>query len=258
MYLLKAAKFSFTGIFIVIFFSINDPVFGQTNPKAQIEGDLDVIGLIKQSALPVDSQDVVTKEHLDKMLIKFGLTMVDKGITRLLAIGYSPKDLLQNGVTNLDTFLGEFYAGGIIVHMFPDGSGLTARTIAGVTASWGCNNTDIPRANRTAIGTGQQNTADILAECRESNFAAKIANNYVYEGYDDWFLPSTEEVIACLTIPKNSTFFYDQPSGVNIWWSSTQFSSTQAFARDYNVGVEPVRTFSKLTQGTVIAMRYFD
>ncbi len=58
-------------------------------------------------------------------------------------------------------------------------------------AQWGCIGTEISGADGTALGTGAQNTVDILAGCNEPGIAAAIANNHSQNGYSDWFLPAS-------------------------------------------------------------------
>ena len=62
--------------------------------------------------------------------------------------------------------------------------------------AWGCytNWTLVFGAKATAVGTGAANTAAIVSACNELNTAAKMADNYTFNGYSDWFLPSQDEL----------------------------------------------------------------
>jgi len=46
------------------------------------------------------------------------------------------------------------------------------------------------------IGTGQTNTTAILADCPTSGTAAQLADYYSVGIYNDWFLPSADELSA--------------------------------------------------------------
>jgi hypothetical protein len=63
---------------------------------------------------------------------------------------------------------------------------------------WGCYNEYVPGADNELIGYGYQNTLDILDRMCESEnggqIAARIAFDYVSDGYNDWYLPSINEL----------------------------------------------------------------
>ena len=68
-----------------------------------------------------------------------------------------------------------------------------------VTRSWatgGNQNAAVSGADGTTIGTGQQNTIDIVAQSGNvaATCAAAYANDYTSGGYSDWFLPSKDEL----------------------------------------------------------------
>ena len=71
-------------------------------------------------------------------------------------------------------------------------------------AVWGCMSYQIPGAEGTAIGTGEQNTLDILAGCLTEDIAARLADAYTVTVnsvvYEDWFLPSKDELLAMYAI----------------------------------------------------------
>lgn len=61
-------------------------------------------------------------------------------------------------------------------------------------AYWGCHGMFIGNASGTAIGTGTQNTLAIINRCTISDIAADLCANLAFNGYDDWYLPSKEEL----------------------------------------------------------------
>ena len=62
------------------------------------------------------------------------------------------------------------------------------------TAEWGCDGIDITGADGTDIYSGSANTTDILAGCVTSAIAARIAGNYSLNGFNNWFLPSKDQL----------------------------------------------------------------
>ncbi len=61
-------------------------------------------------------------------------------------------------------------------------------------AKWGCFRRAIAGARGTAVGTGRQNTEDMLAACPERGTAAQLCANYSLNGVGGWFLPSRDEL----------------------------------------------------------------
>lgn len=97
-----------------------------------------------------------------------------------------------------------------------------------IAGNWGCTGTNIPGAEGTAIGTGEQNTADIVAGCATAGIAARLADDLVLGGQNDWFLPSVDELaqvynqrtnVGGLTI--GSSMFATE------YWSSGEYSPAQ-------------------------------
>ena len=85
-------------------------------------------------------------------------------------------------------------AGGVVIYV-SNGTGShgieRSKSYIGY-APWGCAGAYIGGTS-DAFGTGQANTNAILAGCNEPNIAAKIADDYSLNGFDNWYLPSKAE-----------------------------------------------------------------
>jgi len=135
--------------------------------------------------------------------------------------------------------VGDYAEGGIIFYVDESGQqGLVAamEDLEG-TYQWGCYGTNIAGADGTSIGTGYQNTLDIVAGCSETPIAASEALAYESEGYDDWYLPSQGELFGMYITIGNGG-----PEG-NIggfeyyyYWSSSEDGSYSAWNVDFSDG----------------------
>jgi hypothetical protein len=88
--------------------------------------------------------------------------------------------------------VGDLTEGGIVFYIDETGEhGLVAATEdLASTYEWGCHGTTISGADGQSIGTGLQNTLDIVSGCSQTPIAASLALAYQSEGYSDWYLPS--------------------------------------------------------------------
>ena len=117
--------------------------------------------------------------------------------------------------------IGDFYQGGIVFQLDGEGGGLVCDIQDLNLAQWGCHGTDIIGAEGIAIGTGQQNTNEILNGCGQPGIAARLCNNSTSQGFDDWFLASKDEFMAidislvdsASLANGGSTFNYTAPPG---------------------------------------------
>jgi hypothetical protein len=88
---------------------------------------------------------------------------------------------------------------------------------------WGCHGTTITGADGTAIGTGNQNTIDIIAQCSTAGIAARLCSDLVEGGYTDWYLPSIGE-LGKLYLNRAAVGMQFGMYGGN-YWSSTEYNN---------------------------------
>lgn len=103
-------------------------------------------------------------------------------------------------------------------------------------APWGSFRIPFPGAYGTAVGTGKQNTADILASCETSGIAANLCANFALHGTRDWFLPSDDELVLMYTnlaVTKLVDFGDSHVPDNYDYWSSSQVTTDMAHHRDF-------------------------
>jgi hypothetical protein len=142
-----------------------------------------------------------------------------------------------------------------------DGNGgglIAAPSDQSTGAEWGCWGTNV-WANGTAIGTGAQNTVTIVNNsCNASSSAASMCANYDDGTYDDWFLPSKDELNEMyLNIGQGNALGLGNIGGFvnNAYWSSTESSNTKAWYEHFSNGYQN-KTYKSFTD-KVRAIRTF-
>ena len=131
-----------------------------------------------------------------------------------------------------DRQIGDNIYGGIVFYIDSTGvHGLVSSMDILAGYRWGCYGIDIDGADGSAIGTGYQNTLDIVAGCSETSLAASEALAYDAQGYSDWYLPS----ISALQEMYNTIGFEELNFESNIFlglWSSSELNSNGAWYID--------------------------
>jgi hypothetical protein len=130
--------------------------------------------------------------------------------------------------------IGDRFQGGIIFYI--DGSGKHGLICADTdqsNAAWGCYGTNLPGAAGTAVGTGNQNTIDIMNGCATAGIAARICGDLSLNGYNDWYLPSKDELNLVYTNLKTQGF----GGFANDWYySSSEDDHEYAHAMNFGAG----------------------
>jgi len=127
---------------------------------------------------------------------------------------------------------------------------------------WGAYDIDVDTS--PAIGYGLQNTANILAVDSTTDSAAKFCDSYSITNngtlYDDWFLPSTDELIKLI---RNLCSGTDE-NGVTFTAISEKFYDINYSSHDTGAGAAPfvnktcgISSQTKTSEGTALPVRRF-
>jgi uncharacterized repeat protein (TIGR02543 family) len=107
-----------------------------------------------------------------------------------------------------------------------------ALTDVSSAAPWGGRGTDVTTG--TAIGTGKQNTLNIIevvAGLGETGTAAQLCAAWSYNGLTNWFLPSMDELHRMYTARASIGVF---PSG--LYAASSQYTATAGYYENLSTG----------------------
>jgi hypothetical protein len=149
--------------------------------------------------------------------------------------------------------LGQSYGGGYIFYI--DDTGLHGLIVApidqSVSAPWG-NVVMSTNAIGIVAGTGQTNTTAIKTAQGPGYYAAIICDSLVLNGYNDWFLPSRDELnlvylqIKETTIGGFSAYGYwssSENGNVSAWFQSLSSGSILSSNKNFKYYVRAVRAF---------------
>lgn len=113
-----------------------------------------------------------------------------------------------------------------------DGGGLVCAKTDQDQSSWQPASGDFAsiEATGTAVGTGQTNTTKTTDRYGAENYAAKICDNYSVDGYNDWFLPSKDELDLMYENLHTASIGNFQN---DFYWSSTEDDKDDAWLQDF-------------------------
>lgn len=145
--------------------------------------------------------------------------------------------------------IGENANGGIIFYLDQTKlHGLVTATQDQGTSKWGCMGVKLT----SQLGaSGSVNTPEIVAGCSTTNIAARLCSDLSLTGYDDWYLPSIEE-LGKLYASKS---FVNNLNTNSYYWSSSELDENRAYcqffgdfrqdyySKDYEFQVRAIRIF---------------
>ncbi|MEI7981909.1 MAG: DUF1566 domain-containing protein [Bacteroidota bacterium] len=163
---------------------------------------------------------------------------------------------LIGGSASVPIAIGQSYGGGIIFYIDGTGKhGLIAATSDQTTGIiWAVpayKSTLVPGGTSTAIGTGSTNSNMIIAQNGANRaYAAGLARGYTGGGYNDWFLPSKDELnqmyLQKTVIGGFSSDYYwssSESKANSTWFQSFGLGAQYDYNKNYTACVRAVRAF---------------
>lgn len=158
--------------------------------------------------------------------------------------------------------IGDIYQGGLIAYVFQPGDPgydeniqhglIAAPTDQSSGIQWYNGSYTVTGATATALGTGKDNTITIVTSQGAGTYAAKLCNDLVLGGYNDWYLPSKDE-LGKLYVNKLSIGGFSD----TYYWSSSEIDSNNASWRYFGGGIYLVPFNNKGELFHVRAVRSF-
>ena len=106
-----------------------------------------------------------------------------------------------------------------------------------IETQWGCYATNLPGAEGEYIGTGYQNTLDIVEGCSQTITGAYQAIVSNANNYNDWYLPSILELYEMYYSIGPLSEVNIGGLTQNFYWSSTEHDSGNGLGLNFGSGL---------------------
>lgn len=170
-------------------------------------------------------------------------------------IAYGP-DITFKTISSISLTIGDTCHGGIIFYVmgnYPDQYGLVcADSDQGTSIPWYTLNYTYYGTTSTGIGSGQANTNSLVDILGNGFYAAKYCDDLVLNGFDDWFLPSRDELGLMYSNLKYNGFGNFSNSS---YWSSSECDNLNANTQYFSSGRQSCN--NKFHSYSVRAVRFF-
>ena len=153
--------------------------------------------------------------------------------------------------------IGDSYQGGIIAYIDNTGQHglIAAPTDQSTGIRWNNGSYITIGATGLTIGTGQSNTIKIIQAQGNGSYAAKLCDDLVLNGYNDWFLPSKDE-LNILYQNKNLIGGFIS-NAYSYYWSSSEYDISRAWDHIFSSSSSGQSNTNKNNTFRVRAVRYF-
>lgn len=197
------------------------------------------------SAIDWASGPYYVKKEID---ITGGGTYTQNSTEQMLSTVYAlhAKTAANAGGGGFTHFLGEYYGGGVVFHVWKDSvgteHGLVVSTNDQGTSMWS-------NVTGTAVGdsaqttwNGYRNSENIIAQSGHTSSAAKVCVDLSSGGQTDWYLPSMDELSLLWHNRFNVNAKLESITGAaplrlgDFYWSSTEHSFSAAWALQFEFG----------------------
>jgi len=200
---------------------------------------------------------IVLKEFPYKFTIKVGELRPGSHVFR--AVAKDNQNATAEATTSLvidqpnaEIAIGRFYRGGVIAYIDESGKHGLIATISDQSEGikWYNGSSIHIGATETEIGTGRSNTIKIAQAQGEGSYAAKLCDELILNGYNDWFLPSKDELNELYQNRRLIDGF-----STSSYWSSSENDQSSAWRQYFGNGnqyysskkseyrVRPIRAF---------------
>jgi hypothetical protein len=159
--------------------------------------------------------------------------------------------------------------GGLVVDIvdIPNPNPIVNTSIDSLLSRWGNYSTHVPGTSSQSIGSGITNTQNFISYYNSGNFAVHQCVNSNNQGFNDWYLPSKNELEEIFThrvlidsvALNNGGHLFDDFAPLYPYWSSTESPSTTDFRYSYAVYSSNLTVLrGKILEYKVRAVRSFN
>ncbi len=158
--------------------------------------------------------------------------------------------------SQIEIIIGADYQGGVVFYIDePNKHGLIAATIdQSISASW-WNGTYIATGSSSLTDGAANTTIIVQTQGNSGSYAAKLCRDYKGGGYNDWYLPSKEQLNILYAQKAVVGGFSSQ-----IYWSSTEYNNgpeSSVWVQDFETGEQHLDSKSDAANVHTRAIRSF-